>query len=554
MTTLRSAAELALPRPGEVVGKYRIEAVLGSGGMGVVMSAFDPALGRSVAIKFLAPSKDRHESATARFLREARAAAAIQSEHVVRVFEVGTLPNQAPYIVMERLRGVDLAHVITTRGGLPVEEAVDYVLQGCEALAEAHGMGIVHRDLKPQNLFLTQRADGSACVKILDFGISKAASDDAVDLTATDAVMGTPLYMSPEQVRSLKNVDRRTDIWSLGVILFELLTASPVFEATTASALCAMIAMDPPTPLRAKRPSAPPGLEAVILRCLHKDPYGRFGDVALLAEALAPFGSELGRHSAVRISRVVRSGAPGVTGLSGAAAALLPYAPTTTSVPGLPGSASPPLSPPHPTTQQTWNATQGRPVVEAKPAASAMVFALLGGFAAVALAMAVGVGWWMHASGRREGAPPEASPAPSLPPRPPAASAVAEPPPVPAPVPPPSAAPPTPKPATPSGASTRSTTTPPAPSPTPRPPGEDLEARKRLEQGRCDHMAMLLRSNDPKTNAQANQVKTMTCLAASGPQGATCQRSVCRSACSMLQDQDCLRRLDFAERNYPARF
>ncbi|MCW5834304.1 MAG: protein kinase [Labilithrix sp.] len=298
-----------LPRPGEVIcGKYRIDSVVGTGGMGVVMGAVDTSLGRAVAIKFLAPHKASREGAVARFLREARAAAAIQSEHVVRVFEASTLPNGAPFIVMEHLRGVDLAQLLQRRGALPIDEACDLLLQACEALGEAHGRGIVHRDLKPQNLFLTHRPDGSPCVKVLDFGISKAVDEGAQNLTSTDTVMGTPLYMSPEQVRSLKNVDARADIWALGSILFELLTLSPIFHAPSASALCAMIAMDPPTPLRARRPQAPAELEAVILRCLHKDPAGRFQDVAALAEALAPFASERGRLSATRVSRVVRAG------------------------------------------------------------------------------------------------------------------------------------------------------------------------------------------------------------------------------------------------------
>ena len=306
-----------LPRAGDVVaGKYRIESVIGTGGMGVVLSAQDTSLGRRVAIKFLAPNKARNEDAAARFVREARAAASIQSEHVVRVFEVGTLPTGASYIVMEHLAGGDLAQILGSRGPLPIDEAVDYVLEACEAIGEAHNRGIVHRDLKPQNLFVTRTPDGSSCVKVLDFGISKAVDEEAPNLTATDAVMGTPLYMSPEQVRSLKNVDLRSDIWALGAILFELVTAAPIFDAATVTALCAMIAMDPPTALRAKLPNAPPELEAVILRCLHKDPSGRFVDVAALAEALAPFASERGRASAARVARVVRGGQGAMAGTS----------------------------------------------------------------------------------------------------------------------------------------------------------------------------------------------------------------------------------------------
>ena len=321
MTTARTP-EVQLPRPGEVLaGKYRIESIVGTGGMGVVMGATDVSLGRPVAIKFLSPQKLARPGARERFEREARAAAQIQSEHVVRVYEIGNMPpNGTPFIVMEHLRGADLSQVLQSRGGLAIEEAVDYVLQASEALGEAHARGIVHRDLKPQNLFLTQRPDGSPCVKVLDFGISKAQEDEQQNLTSTDMVMGTPLYMSPEQVRSLKNVDQRSDIWALGSILFELLTAAPVFEAPSMSALCAMIATDPPVPLRARRPQAPPELEAVILRCLHKDPNGRYSDVAALADALTPFASPSGRDSAMRVSRVVRaSGSAPHVALAGSA-------------------------------------------------------------------------------------------------------------------------------------------------------------------------------------------------------------------------------------------
>ena len=304
-----------LPRPGDVVcGKYRIEGTLGHGGMGVVLAATDTSLGRAVAIKLLPPHKSSSPEAVARFLREARAAAAIQSEHVVRVFEVDTFVTGTPFIVMERLVGGDLAQALDEQGPMPIDIACDTILQACQALGEAHRLGIVHRDLKPGNLFLSQRPDGSACLKILDFGISKGTPldpDGGSSLTATGAVMGTPLYMSPEQIRSLRDVDARTDIWALGAILFELLTRSSIFEAPTAAALCAMIAMDPPTPLRVRLPSAPAELEAIILRCLHKDPAGRFQDVAALADALAPFASDRGRLSVEVVSRVVRgSSAP----------------------------------------------------------------------------------------------------------------------------------------------------------------------------------------------------------------------------------------------------
>jgi serine/threonine-protein kinase len=202
-------------------------------------------------------------------------------------------------MVMEYLTGSDLAQVVSA-GRLGTEEAIDYVLQACEAIAEAHAKGIVHRDLKPSNLFLTRRPDGSALVKVLDFGISKATvlEPDGIasaSLTATTSVIGSPLYMSPEQMRSAKNVDARTDVWSLGVILYELLTGKPVYEAETFPGLYAMIASDPAPPLRSRRADVSEGLEAAVMRCLEKDPSRRWQSVAELATALAPFGSRRSR-------------------------------------------------------------------------------------------------------------------------------------------------------------------------------------------------------------------------------------------------------------------
>jgi serine/threonine protein kinase len=279
--------------------------------MGVVVAGRHVRLGNRVAIKFLLPEAAHHAEATARFLREARAAVQIQSEHVARVSDVGTLENGAPYMVMEFLSGSDLGKLLSARGApFAIEEAVDYLLQACEAIAEAHALGIIHRDLKPANLFLTHRADGSALVKVLDFGISKmmAGPSAQVSLTGTASVMGSPAYMSPEQVRSAKNVDARTDVWSLGMILYEFLTARPAFVAETVSGLLAQIVADPPTPLRARRPDIPARLETVVMRCLEKDPGRRIGNVAEFAQALLPF-SPSSQISVERIRRVLQSGA-----------------------------------------------------------------------------------------------------------------------------------------------------------------------------------------------------------------------------------------------------
>jgi serine/threonine protein kinase len=269
-------------------------------------------LERHVAIKFLLNDAVQNPEVVARFAREARSAVRIESEHVARVIDVGALPAGAPYMVMEYLEGNDLAHRVAAQGAVPVEEAIDYLLQACEAIAEAHALGIVHRDLKPANLFLTRRADGTNFVKVLDFGISKAAtgapgSQLDLSLTKTSTVMGSPMYMGPEQMRSTRAVDARADIWALGVILYELISGKVPFEATTMPELCALVLTEPPPPLRERCPWVPPAVAAAIERCLQKDPNQRFANVSELANALVDFGPQKARHSAERISRVLRA-------------------------------------------------------------------------------------------------------------------------------------------------------------------------------------------------------------------------------------------------------
>lgn len=299
-----------------IAGKYRVQQILGRGGMGVVMAALHEQLNQRVALKFLTDDAYQQPEAVTRFLREARAAVQIQSEHVARVMDVGTLDSGAPYIVMEYLRGMDLKEVSSRRGPLPVPEAVDFVIQACVAVAEAHTLGIVHRDLKPSNLFLTERPDGSSLVKVLDFGISKALNGprsgetSQQQMTATAAIMGSPQYMSPEQIRSSKNVDARADIWALGTILHELVAGSPAYVADTIPGLLAMIVADPAPPLTASRRDAPLELEATILRCLEKDRERRFASVAELARALERFASPETRTLVRRISRVLGDHAP----------------------------------------------------------------------------------------------------------------------------------------------------------------------------------------------------------------------------------------------------
>ncbi|MEP7119611.1 MAG: protein kinase [Byssovorax sp.] len=311
--------------PGTLIGgKYRVERALGRGGMGVVVLAYDETLGRRVAIKLLRAAGRGDE---ARFLREARAVARLTSEHVARILEVGALDDGAPFLVMEYASGSDLGRVLHDRGRLPAAIAVDYLLQAGEVLAEAHALGIIHRDLKPSNLFLAARVDGSPLIKVLDFGIAKsmpgvAGNAEETSLTATSATIGSPLYMSPEQLHSARDVDARTDLWSLGAVLHELLTGRPPFEAESAAAVGAKIAAAAPTPLAEGCPDAPGGLAAVVLRCLEKDPDRRFQDLAELAEALAPYATEASRISIDRIVRVVRAG------LRTGDAVALPPAPT----------------------------------------------------------------------------------------------------------------------------------------------------------------------------------------------------------------------------------
>jgi eukaryotic-like serine/threonine-protein kinase len=297
---------------GDVVGaKYEVLRLIGVGNIGFVVSAFRMDLGDEVALKFLRPEYANHPDLVARFAREARYSVRIKSEHVARVFDVGKLDDGTPFIVMERLEGRDLSRVLTERGRLPAEVAVEYVLQACEALATAHANGIVHRDIKPENLFLTRAQNGSDVVKVLDFGISKVALtgpfDNTVPLVRTLAALGSPVYMSPEQIRASKDLDARSDIWALGCLLYELLGGVAAFDAPSIMQICAMILERNPVPLRTVNSEIDPALEAVVMRCLEKDQQQRFRTVADLAVALAEFGPEHARVWAERSQYVLKS-------------------------------------------------------------------------------------------------------------------------------------------------------------------------------------------------------------------------------------------------------
>ena len=298
-----------IPRVGDEIlgGKYVVENVLGIGGMGVVCSAMHKQLKQRVAVKFLA-AQMRSPELVDRFIREGQAAVRIKSEHIAPVLDVGVLENGTPYLMMEHLSGADLGDYLTERHRLPIEEGVDFVLQALDALAVAHSAGIVHRDLKPSNLFVTQRSDGSPLVKVLDFGISKiteAGPSPTATLTRPGMMLGSPRYMSPEQLRNASNVDNRADIWAMGVVLQELLSGQPPFDADTFTGLCTMIVSEPPTRLRALVPAAPLELEEIILKCLERKPDERYQNVAELAQALAPFAPEESRFIATRVAKIL---------------------------------------------------------------------------------------------------------------------------------------------------------------------------------------------------------------------------------------------------------
>jgi serine/threonine-protein kinase len=382
----------SFPRPGETIGgKFVVDRVLGMGGMGVVLGARHSQLGQQVAIKVLRREAIASADSVERFLREARAAAGLQSAHVVRVTDMGTLDSGVPYMVMEHLVGSDLARMLEERRQLPQSETVDYVLQAMEAVAEAHTLGLVHRDLKPANLFVTRTPDGSPLVKVLDFGISKVMEGGVMSqpsLTATTTIMGSPLYMSPEQVRSSKNVDARTDVWALGVILHELLAGAPPFQAETMTGLCARIVADPPEALRARRPDVPPAFESVVMRCLEKDATKRFQSVGELAVALRPFASAEGRLVSDRIARI--RGPRSVGGSAPLPPHVAPVAPTLRE-----GAAAAPYG----GTQPAWHTSSSPRATRKRARVVTMAAALL---------LLVGAGFSMRLGRPRVEAPPPA--------------------------------------------------------------------------------------------------------------------------------------------------
>ncbi len=303
-------------RVGDVVGgRFRIDRLLGSGSMGFVVAAWHLELDQPVALKLLNADVFEQGEAAARFRREVRAAARIKSEHVCRVIDVGSLESGEPYMVMELLEGNNLEEELQRRGTLPVPEAVGYMLEAVEALAEAHASGIVHRDLKPANLFIARRADRSRLLKVLDFGISKSMIDSHgpgdMSLTKTGVIIGSPLYMSPEQMRSTKDADTLSDIWALGAILFQLVTGRPPYEGETIPELCSKLFTEDAPPPSTVRIGLPSSLDVVLHRALAREPTRRFQSVAEFGAALLEF-APAGRVHVERARRVLsaRDGRP----------------------------------------------------------------------------------------------------------------------------------------------------------------------------------------------------------------------------------------------------
>jgi serine/threonine-protein kinase len=299
-------AHAHIPLGTVLLGKYRLDRVIGAGGMGTVVEARHLTLDDKVALKFLLPQMAVLPDAVERFLREARSAIRIKSEHVARVMDVASLPSGEPFIVLEFLEGRDLMRILKDEGPLAIPDAVDAVLQAAHALSEAHGLGIIHRDIKPGNLFRARAPDGGTMIKVLDFGLSKVIGAHSIDpLTRTQATMGSAHYMAPEQMHSLRDVDRRADVYSLGVTLFTLLCARHPYPGGSMPAVYAAILTGQPTPLRQVRPEVPEPLERALLKAFMRDPNARYQSIAELAFALAPYAPPQSRATLDRISRLV---------------------------------------------------------------------------------------------------------------------------------------------------------------------------------------------------------------------------------------------------------
>ncbi|WP_438035655.1 serine/threonine-protein kinase [Sorangium sp. So ce204] len=428
-----------LVKTGDVLlGKYRVERVLGKGGMGLVVAARHLQLGELFAIKFLLPSTPEQPQLVERFVREARAAARLRGDHVARVHDVGRTEAGAPYMVLEYLQGSDLRELVREKGPLPVEDAALFVLQACDAIAEAHAAGIVHRDLKPANLFLIRRPNGSPSIKVLDFGVSKQTGVDEVELTTTGAMLGSPMYMAPEQVACSKSADARTDIWAMGVVLYELVTGRRPFDAETVLKVVALVLQAEPALPSELRPDLPRSVEEVILRCMRKRPEERFQSIgelaAALREALSPAafaafaGATIAHPPRPRAASTPDATTVSVPSLALEQASAAPPGPSSTmatlsiEVPAAPVAAAPESAPavielittvhePTPTLRAPTHEAPGTSGAAPAPRRKATAAMAVG--AAVGLVVLGGGAWWL-VRGRSSGsaaAPASAAPA-----------------------------------------------------------------------------------------------------------------------------------------------
>ncbi len=334
--------------PGELIGgRYRVERVIAEGGMGIIVAARHVELEEIVAIKFLKHEFVINPEIVGRFAREAKAAARIKSQHTATVHDVGTSSDHGPYIVMEYLEGRDLESLLAAEGRLPVAHATELVMQAGEALACAHALGIIHRDIKPANLFLVSNNEVPT-IKVLDFGVSKTALTGttfggSISLVKTQSLLGSPIYMAPEQIRGGQEVSFRSDVWSLGAVLYELVTGSTPFTGQSITELCAAVLETQPKPISDNVPEVPAGLVDAIMRCLEKDPALRFGSVAELITAIAPFAPKRARLCVERAIAVSKSA--GLVASHFAAPLTLPPPPSSSGMP-LAMTSSPPISTP----------------------------------------------------------------------------------------------------------------------------------------------------------------------------------------------------------------
>ncbi|NUO48711.1 MAG: serine/threonine protein kinase [Polyangiaceae bacterium] len=400
--------------PGTVIGgKYRVERPLGTGGMGVVVAARHLELNQHLAIKVLLPSASKSNEATTRFLREGRSAAQLTSPHVAKVHDTGRLPSGAPYLVMELLHGRDLRALLAEVGRVPLAQAIEWCLQAAHALAEAHRLKIIHRDVKPANLFLAETSAGPL-IKVLDFGVSKQLDSTEGDLTSTSSAVGTPRYMAPEQMRSARLADARGDVWSLGIVLYELTTGQSPFHGDSVTALCFDVMERTPIPPGQLNPDLPPAFDAIVARCLEKDPDTRFQSMEALAAALGTIAP--GARSSGLFNAAALQSAGSVAGSTPLPAVLTP---------NLSGQTEPLVHPPfaelpHQETMRSWNTPAPRSGGK-KPKRMPLVALGIG----IGLAVAFLVGMFLNgpepgsSAERPEAAPSSTPPQPTAPPTPP---------------------------------------------------------------------------------------------------------------------------------------